>query len=87
MHTTDPIGRLRPSFATVAALLAAGLAFSLAAPACGAEARNQSAFADTTKPVMFLEETVVTGARYPRTYYESPQALSFVSRQALAEEG
>ncbi len=44
-----------------------------------------SAFADTTKPVTFLKETVVTGARYPRAYYESPQALSFLSRGQLRE--
>ncbi|MCE9627466.1 MAG: TonB-dependent receptor plug domain-containing protein, partial [Candidatus Eisenbacteria bacterium] len=45
----------------------------------------ESAFADTTKPVTFLKETVVTGARYPRRYYESPQALSFLSRGQLRE--
>lgn len=45
----------------------------------------ESAFADTTKPVTFLKETVVTGARYPRRFYESPQALSFVSRAQLRE--
>src|SRR5262245_49793796 len=44
-----------------------------------------SAFSDTTRPVMFLKETVVTGARYPRAYYESPQALSFVNRLQLRE--
>lgn len=45
----------------------------------------ESAFADTSKPVTFLKETVVTGARYPRRYYESPQALSFLSRGQLRE--
>ena len=45
-----------------------------------------SALSDTTRPVMFLDETVVTGARYPRAYYESPQALSFVSRLQLREQ-
>ncbi|MFI5370684.1 MAG: TonB-dependent receptor plug domain-containing protein, partial [Candidatus Eisenbacteria bacterium] len=44
-----------------------------------------SAFADTTKPVMFLKQTLVTGSRYPRAYYESPQALSFVGRTAIRE--
>ena len=33
----------------------------------------------------FLREVVVTGARYPRAYYESPQALSFVSRAQLED--
>lgn len=49
-------------------------------------ARARAAFADTTKPVTFLREMVVTGARYPRAYYESPQALSFVTRAALLEQ-
>ena len=72
------------------------LSFALGA-AWGAPARAQdagtppapaptSAFADTTRPVMFLKETVVTGARYPRAYYESPQALSFVNRLQLREQ-
>ena len=46
-----------------------------------------SSLADTTKPVLFIKEVVVTGARYPRAYYESPQALSFVSRLQLSEQG
>jgi len=45
----------------------------------------QSAFADTSKPVTFLEATVVTGARYPRRFFESPQALSYLSRAQLSE--
>lgn len=44
-----------------------------------------STLSDTTAPVMFLKETVVTGARYPRRYYESPQALSFLSRSQLRD--
>ncbi len=40
---------------------------------------------DTTRPVLFLRELVVTGSRYPRAYYESPQALSFVTRLQLRE--
>src|SRR5262245_39409601 len=44
-----------------------------------------SAFADTTRPVTFLKETVVTGSRYPRAYYESPQAISFLSRGQILE--
>jgi hemoglobin/transferrin/lactoferrin receptor protein len=67
---------------------ALGIAFSTpvaAQPAGGAPPRT-SAFSDTTRPVMFLKETVVTGARYPRVYYESPQALSFVNRLQLREQ-
>lgn len=86
MHTTDHTGSPRLHGNALAALLAAGLALSLAGPGLAAEATARSAFADTTKPVLFLKETVVTGARYPRAYYESPQALSFVTRQALREE-
>ena len=48
-------------------------------------AAPQSALADSSKPVTFLKETVVTGARYPRRYYESPQALSFLSRGQLRD--
>src|SRR5262249_36536199 len=44
------------------------------------------ASADSSQPVMFLKETVVTGARYPRAYYESPQALSFITRTQLREQ-
>ncbi|MGH7730855.1 MAG: TonB-dependent receptor, partial [Candidatus Eiseniibacteriota bacterium] len=43
-------------------------------------------FGDTTRPVMFLREMVVTGTRYARPYYESPQAISFVSRTQLLEQ-
>jgi len=86
MHTTDHTGSPRLHGNALAALVTAGLALSLAGPGLAAEAKARSAFADTTKPVMFLKETVVTGARYPRAYYESPQALSFVTRQVLREE-
>lgn len=70
-----PLRVLRP-------LLIAGLLMLAIAPVASAAS---SAFADTTKPVTFLKETVVTGARYPRAYYESPQALSFLSRTQLRE--
>jgi hemoglobin/transferrin/lactoferrin receptor protein len=74
--------------------LAASLAFLLlAAPglpggawAADAASAKTSALADTTKPVIFLKQTVVTGARYPRAYYDSPQALSFLSRTDLKEQ-
>jgi hemoglobin/transferrin/lactoferrin receptor protein len=46
----------------------------------------RSAFADTTRPVTFLREIVVTGSRYPRAYYESPQALSFLTRTQIREQ-
>ena len=85
MHSYDLTGSARPGRAALAALLAAGLALATTAPALAAEAKPRSAFADTTKPVLFLKETVVTGARYPRAYFESPQSLSFVSRQQLRE--
>jgi outer membrane receptor protein involved in Fe transport len=49
-------------------------------------APHESAFADTSRPVQFLKEIVVTGARYPRAYYESPQALSFIQRAQLREQ-
>jgi outer membrane receptor protein involved in Fe transport len=66
--------------------LALAFAVALAAPAAArAQGPDSSAFADTTKPVSFLKETVVTGSRYPRAYYESPQAISFLSRTQILE--
>jgi hemoglobin/transferrin/lactoferrin receptor protein len=63
-------------------------AAGLSGRAWGADAAvaSTSALADTSKPVMFLKQTVVTGARYPRQYYESPQALSFLTRTDLKEQ-
>ena len=57
-----------------------------AAPAIAAEPATASSFADTSKPVRFLDETVVTGTRYPRRFFESPQALSFISRATLRDQ-
>ena len=85
MHRCDLIGSPRVARVVLVALLAVGLA-PAAAPARAAEAKPSSAFADTTRPVLFLKETVVTGARYPRAYFESPQSLSFVSRQVLRDQ-
>lgn len=70
---------------TLAALLALG-SIPAAGSADAAKPARPSAFADTTKPVTFLKEIVVTGARYPRAYYESPQALSFLSRGQLRDQ-
>ena len=86
MRTTDAAAHARHSRIGRALLAAVVLALVLVAPAGAAGSRKQSAFADTTRPVLFLKETVVTGSRYPRVYYESPQALSFVNRQVLREE-
>jgi hemoglobin/transferrin/lactoferrin receptor protein len=54
-------------------------------PETSPPSRRSSALADTSRPVLFLEEILITGARYPRAYYESPQALSFISRGQLRE--
>ena len=85
MNRYELAGPPRHRRAALAALLAGGLALVAVAPVRAAEAKPRAAFADTTKPVLFLKETVVTGARYPRAYFESPQSLSFVSRQVLRE--
>ena len=85
MHCYHPTGRPGRRRAALTVVLAVGLALAASSPGLAAEARPRSAFADTTKPVLFLKETVVTGARYPRVYFESPQALSFVSRYQLRE--
>jgi hemoglobin/transferrin/lactoferrin receptor protein len=85
MHTasSNPNAR-RGSGALLCALLALGAAFASAPSARAAE--TATAPSDTTKPVLFLKETVVTGSRYPRAYYESPQALSFVTRAQLRDQ-
>ena len=67
-----------------AVLLALGAVFATATLALAAEKAVTPP--DTTKPVIFLKETLVTGARYPRAYFESPQALSFVTRQQLRQQ-
>jgi hemoglobin/transferrin/lactoferrin receptor protein len=85
MNRYDLTGSPRHRRAALAALLTAGLALAAVAPVLAAEAKPRAAFADTTQPVLFLKETLVTGARYPRVYFESPQALSFVSSQQLRE--
>ncbi|MGH7740932.1 MAG: TonB-dependent receptor plug domain-containing protein, partial [Candidatus Eiseniibacteriota bacterium] len=72
--------------ASQAILMLAALGLAGRAWAADAAPANASAMADSTKPVMFLKQTLVTGARYPRAYYESPQALSFVSRTDLREQ-
>jgi hemoglobin/transferrin/lactoferrin receptor protein len=85
MNTYDRHGSPQHRRATLAALLTTGLALVAVVPALAAEVKSRAAFADTTRPVLFLKETLVTGARYPRIYYESPQALSFISGQQLRE--
>jgi len=70
------------AFVTVAAALA--LAATLAPAA--RSATKTSALADTTRPATFLHEIVVTGARYPRAFYQSPQALSFINSLTLREQ-
>jgi hemoglobin/transferrin/lactoferrin receptor protein len=55
------------------------------APAAPVKPSRSSALADTTRPALFLDEVVVTGSRYPRAYFESPQALSFLSRTQIRE--
>lgn len=75
---------LLAAFVAVSGVLAMGtIATSARAEAAKS---NSSSFADTTKPVTFLKEVVVTGARYPRAFYESPQALSFLSRSQLRDQ-
>ncbi len=77
--------RPRSTHRALALALAAALVVGLAPRPAVAEAGTQSAFADTSKPVTFLTEFVVTGARYPRRFFESPQALSFLSRAQLRD--
>ncbi|HKQ59520.1 MAG TPA: TonB-dependent receptor [Candidatus Eisenbacteria bacterium] len=80
--------RIIPARAAVGAAALSLLAAVLAAPAGAQTAPDsaRSAFADTTRPVTFLREVVITGSRYPRAYYESPQALSFLTRTQMREQ-
>ena len=81
MFTRLPSASLRHALALGALLGAFAGGPARAADAAAA----QSAFADTSKPVTFLKATVVTGARYPRRFFESPQALSYLSHTQLSE--
>ncbi len=83
MHPTEPRTPRCPGRATLSLLLALLPAPALAAPEAAA---GRPALADTSRPVLFLEEIVVTGSRRPRAYHESSQALSFVSRRDLREQ-
>ena len=78
--STPRTSRRRALLGASATLLLASLAAAPFAHAAG------KAPADSTKPVMFLKETVVTGSRYPRAYFESPQAVSFVDRTEIREQ-
>src|SRR5262245_17405028 len=85
-RTLQMFTRLLP--ARLRSVLALGAA--LGALACGSAraadgASPNSVLADTSKPATFLKETVVTGARYPRQYFESPQAMSFLSHNQLRD--
>lgn len=85
MNTYDRPGSPQLRRAVPVALLTMGLVFAAVVPVLAAEAKPRSAFADTSKPVLFLKETLVTGSRYPRVYFDSPQALSFIGRTQLRE--
>lgn len=51
-----------------------------------AEIETASSLADTTKPAALLKEFVVTGSRYAREIYRSPQSLSLVSLRNLRQQ-
>ncbi|MBI1797467.1 MAG: TonB-dependent receptor [Candidatus Eisenbacteria bacterium] len=74
-----------PLALAAAAVLSAPPALA-ADPPASAAAPHPSAFADTTRPVRFIDEVVVTGARYPRAFDKSPQAISTVTRTQVREQ-
>ncbi|MEO5618551.1 MAG: TonB-dependent receptor [Candidatus Eisenbacteria bacterium] len=87
---STPMTRLEARMLLLLTLLLPCLARAADEPAAAAAAANETAapaevVADSTKPVLFLKEMLVTGSRYPRAYYESPQALSFLSRRRIRE--
>ncbi len=67
------------AFATLA--LAATLSTARAA-----DEGTRSSLADTTRPAALLNEVVVTGSRYAREIYRSPQSLSLISLRHLRQE-
>ena len=83
---TLPSGVFRtPRFAALVLVLAI-VPVANAGAAAPEKGSHTSAFADTTRPVTFLREIVVTGSRFPRAYYQSPQALSFLTAAQLREQ-
>jgi len=82
-RSTRPLmgcGRALVSALTIAAVAAT------ASGARAAEPATSSSLADTTKPAALLKEFVVTGSRYAREIYRSPQSLSLVSLRALRQQ-
>ena len=76
----------KPRQAAIFALMVTlTLAAFLPRSADAEDGASRASLADTTRPATFLQEVLVTGTRYPRAFYESPQALSFVSRVQVAE--
>jgi hemoglobin/transferrin/lactoferrin receptor protein len=65
------------------AILAMAATFSSAR---AAEPETAGSLADTTKPAALLKEFVVTGSRYAREMYRSPQSLSLVSLRDLRQQ-
>ena len=70
----------------LAAIILAFAAIPAANASAASKASHVSALADTTHPATFLREVVVTGSRFPRKYYQSPQALSFLTASQIREE-
>lgn len=69
------------------AIATAAFALAAACPAArAAEVATAGSLADTTKPAALLNEVVVTGSRYAREIYRSPQSLSLVSLRQLRQQ-
>jgi hemoglobin/transferrin/lactoferrin receptor protein len=69
----------------VAVVAAVALAATLSNARAADEAASAS-LADTTKPAALLKEFVVTGSRYAREMYRSPQSLSLISLRSLRQQ-
>lgn len=69
------------------ALVPAAVALAAVCPAASAaEPVAAGGLADTTRPAALLEEFVVTGSRYAREIYRSPQSLSLVTLARLRQQ-
>jgi hemoglobin/transferrin/lactoferrin receptor protein len=68
----------------IAAMAAFALTVTLST--ARAEDDDRASLADTTRPATLLKEFVVTGSRYAREMYRSPQSMSLLSLRHLRQQ-
>jgi hemoglobin/transferrin/lactoferrin receptor protein len=75
-----------PGWTRIVALATLAMAVTLSPARAADDVDHTGALADTTRPAAFLKEFVVTGSRYAREIYRSPQSLSLISRADLRRQ-